>query len=177
MTSIRQLMANRANARKSTGPKTPEGKARASRNALRHGCESPALWDGGYTPEVEALACTLAGIDANGERLARACRIAAAQLDLVRVRQVKRGLQTAANFGFASDDYERTDRKSPNWTLLAPISRIERYEQRALARRQLAIRDFQALALEDAAKNFCGTKPMGESAMNSVKSSITDAKV
>ena len=28
MTSIRQLMANRANARKSTGPKTPDGKAR-----------------------------------------------------------------------------------------------------------------------------------------------------
>ena len=37
MTSERQRAANRANARHSTGPKTPEGKAVVSRNALRHG--------------------------------------------------------------------------------------------------------------------------------------------
>jgi len=43
---IHQIMANRANALKSTGPKTSAGKARASQNALRHGCESLALWAG-----------------------------------------------------------------------------------------------------------------------------------
>ena len=35
--SIRRQNANRANARKSTGPKTPEGKAKVSANALLHG--------------------------------------------------------------------------------------------------------------------------------------------
>jgi hypothetical protein len=35
--SERQLAANRANAQKSTGPRTPEGKARTRFNSLKHG--------------------------------------------------------------------------------------------------------------------------------------------
>ena len=37
MSSSAQIAANRQNATRSTGPKTPAGKAVASRNALRHG--------------------------------------------------------------------------------------------------------------------------------------------
>jgi hypothetical protein len=37
MTSLRQIESNRRNAEKSTGPKTRNGKARSSQNAVRHG--------------------------------------------------------------------------------------------------------------------------------------------
>ena len=37
MTSLRQIESNRRNAQKSTGPKTDDGKSRASRSAVRHG--------------------------------------------------------------------------------------------------------------------------------------------
>ncbi len=43
MTSERQAAANRRNALRSTGPKTPEGKEKAKLNALRHGLRAETL--------------------------------------------------------------------------------------------------------------------------------------
>jgi hypothetical protein len=58
--SKRQLEANRRNALKSTGPRTPEGKARSSRNAITHGILAQEVLiragDGAEDPaELEAL--------------------------------------------------------------------------------------------------------------------------
>ena len=43
MATEKQIAANRRNAKKSTGPRTPAGKARASLNALRHGLRAGTL--------------------------------------------------------------------------------------------------------------------------------------
>lgn len=43
MATKAQIQANRRNAQKSTGPRTPEGQARSSRNALKHGIRAQAV--------------------------------------------------------------------------------------------------------------------------------------
>src|SRR5687767_8798974 len=54
MTTLAKVEANRRNARLSTGPRTPAGKARGARNPVRHGVfahllvlpgENPYDWD------------------------------------------------------------------------------------------------------------------------------------
>jgi hypothetical protein len=46
MASEKQIAANRLNAQKSTGPRTPEGKAIAGQNALKHGVRSESFIQG-----------------------------------------------------------------------------------------------------------------------------------
>jgi hypothetical protein len=43
MTSEKQLRANKRNARRSTGPRTKEGKARSSQNAVTHGLSAESI--------------------------------------------------------------------------------------------------------------------------------------
>ena len=90
MTSDRQRRANGANARASTGPKTRTGKARSARNALRHGLNIPVWSDGALAPQVEAIALRIAGPHADAETLDHARQIGEAQVDLNRVRSLRR---------------------------------------------------------------------------------------
>jgi hypothetical protein len=89
MTSSAQTRANRANARRSTGPKSAAGKTKSAKNALRHGLAVSLSVAAVYSDDVERLAKILAGDTAPLERQECGRRVAEAQLDLVRVRRAR----------------------------------------------------------------------------------------
>jgi hypothetical protein len=84
--------ANRANAKRSTGPKTKEGLNRSARNAHRHGLSIPAGILPEYSPAVNAYIELIVGESASKELRAAARVFAEAQTDIDRVRRARLAL-------------------------------------------------------------------------------------
>jgi hypothetical protein len=61
-TSPRKLEANRRNAQRSTGPKTPEGKAKSSQNSVTHGIFVKKFLNGAAPETVAEIQAVAAGI-------------------------------------------------------------------------------------------------------------------
>ena len=59
MASAAKLAANRANAQKSTGPRSAAGKARTRYNAYVHGLSIPRSYDQATAARIEDLVCKL----------------------------------------------------------------------------------------------------------------------
>src|SRR4030042_2122289 len=55
MATTAQILANRNNSRKSTGPKTDEGKAAVSQNAIKHGIFAESVIQGENEADYEAF--------------------------------------------------------------------------------------------------------------------------
>jgi hypothetical protein len=93
MSSARKVAANRSNACRSTGPRTPAGRARSSRNAVRHGLSTTVMTD----PELRAAVMALAGrLAEEGGPLHLAIIIAEATVEACRVRQRRHEVVSAA---------------------------------------------------------------------------------
>jgi hypothetical protein len=88
VTSSRKVEANRANARRSTGPKTAAGQAKAAQNARRHGLRIPVLSDPNLSAEVDMMALRIAG-DASPELVELARRVAESEIDVMRIRRAR----------------------------------------------------------------------------------------
>ncbi len=134
MTSQAQRQANRANAARSTGPRTRAGKAAAARNARRHGLSLPVRADAALACEVAALAHAIAGEGASRASRAAAARIAEAQVDLLRAGGVRLAL---------------TQKLMDGADVTREILRLDRYERRALARRSRGLSEFDGAAWVD----------------------------
>jgi hypothetical protein len=89
MTTELKILANRQNAKKSTGPKTKTGKYKASRNAVRHGLEAVDFGISGHFAEVERLAMAICPDASDPFRYEQAIIIAESQILLARVRAAR----------------------------------------------------------------------------------------
>jgi hypothetical protein len=141
------MAANRTNARGSTGPKTSQGRARAARNALRHGLNVPIYSDPAITEPLDMLTREIAGAEANAEIRVLARGVAEAYFDLRRVR-VARHCHLVDALRADSQADIRPGKFALTASQTKKLLAMDRYEGGARSRLKSAIQAF------DEARNF-----------------------
>ncbi|MGX1166135.1 hypothetical protein AB7M16_002401 [Bradyrhizobium sp. USDA 372] len=124
MTSIRQIEANRSNAKRSTGPKTAGGKMRSSRNALRHGLARSDISD---AAEAANLAVAIAAGLGRQVTPDAAMALARSKLARLRIRSLRQAVLAALLTGPLPAD-------------LKGLQGLERYDRAALVQQKRTLR-------------------------------------
>ena len=150
MSTSRRIVANRANARASTGPQTSGGKARTSRNARRHGLSVPITSDPVLAVEVEELARRLVGDLEDAEIAAPARAFAEAEVDVARGKRVR--LERIRHLLALRPEVENPKTQKDIASVVGELAKLDRYDRRARARRKLAARAFTGRFIEAAAR-------------------------
>jgi hypothetical protein len=117
MATEKQIAANRANAKRSTGPETVRGKRVSSRNAFRHGLSCPLQPRVATSPKVQAIARALAGEGANDMDWAAAVAFVNAQCELLKIQTLRREMLGSDITSLSTRQLHR----------LAALDRYERY--------------------------------------------------
>jgi len=133
--SDRQIAANRKNSKRSTGPRSQAGREAAGRNALRHGLAIAIEADPAFHDQIEKLATALALSSGMQNVDERAREAAGAELDLLRIRQIRAWLFQTLYFGANDVNPENLAE------LTDKLAKLERYERRAFSRRKRALRE------------------------------------
>ena len=103
MATEKQIAANRANALRSTGPKTLAGRLKSSRNAYRHGLSLSMTADLSMIDKVGVVARSMVNDPADRASLEAAKSFVQAQLELLRIRAERKDL--AKSIDLASCDF------------------------------------------------------------------------
>ena len=152
MTSPAKIAANRRNARRSTGPRSAAGKARARRNAFRHGLATPASLDRAAMDRIDGLVFALTRDFSPQREFELATLAAEAQAEIERVRQAKVSMVNRAcahlrdEGGRLSSAGERAAMAFAGKTEI--LMACERYERRAISRRNRALQGLAKLQRE-----------------------------
>jgi hypothetical protein len=141
MPSDRKVVANRINAKRSTGPRSLRGKLQSNRNAWRHGLAAAMTPEATVSAEVKRMAKSICGEEhPDPELYDVAVTIARWQIVLIKVRaaRVERIMDSEAG---------RPKQLLPNLPTDEPQAPLDRYERRALSGRNRAIQRFQAIRI------------------------------
>lgn len=134
MATEKQIAANRANAKKSTGPKSAAGKERSSRNSIKHGLS-------GLTTRSSAAATSNAIVAALGieeiteKQLIAAVDFASAQSELLQIQAVRAAQWSRIGLNVETDgDFKE----------LKQLASLDRYERYARTKRRKAAKKLRA---------------------------------
>jgi hypothetical protein len=118
MSSVKRVLANRENAKKSTGPRTSAGKFRAGRNALRHGLSSVGSAHHGASRRVTTIAKKLCEKDPFPYRFHVALQIAEEQAMIERIRLARAHVTVASRPPSSRQQESRWPRRPPGMTAM-----------------------------------------------------------